>query len=400
MKTQLLIIFSILIFCFPKELNAQCLEQDSLALVDLYNSTGGPAWFNNTNWLTGPVYSWFGVIHMNADSSRVLDLTLVGNNLEGFLPNSITNLTECKTLIIGVNLLSGTLPDSLQNMTELRELNLSTNNFFGQIPESIGQMQSVLSIDLTANNFSGAFPESILNLIQHPPLISIRLNKFSSIPIFSNNWFMPGIHFDVLWNKLSFENFEYGPPSGLVYLYQDSMYDPIDTTVLAGSDLWIHSKVGGSANQYFWVKNQVGIPGETDTSLLLENITFADSGYYSCVINNPLVPLLTLWRHSVHVRVVDTVSTVQDVGLASRTSFRYNPGDHAVSLSVNTDKPYELAVSLLDLSGKEACRLFQGTTTTTRHSFLLPSLPPGLYLVRIMLDQEQLTKKIILTGGE
>ena len=30
-------------------------EADSLALVALYESTGGPNWFSNRNWLEGPV---------------------------------------------------------------------------------------------------------------------------------------------------------------------------------------------------------------------------------------------------------------------------------------------------------------------------------------------------------
>ncbi|MEN8194176.1 MAG: hypothetical protein ABFS12_15235, partial [Bacteroidota bacterium] len=40
---------------------AQVLEQDSLALVALYDSTGGNNWTNNENWLTGPVSTWYGI---------------------------------------------------------------------------------------------------------------------------------------------------------------------------------------------------------------------------------------------------------------------------------------------------------------------------------------------------
>ncbi|MFC1569296.1 LamG-like jellyroll fold domain-containing protein, partial [bacterium] len=37
------------------------IEQDSLALAALYNSTDGANWIDNTNWLTGSIYEWFGV---------------------------------------------------------------------------------------------------------------------------------------------------------------------------------------------------------------------------------------------------------------------------------------------------------------------------------------------------
>ena len=35
--------------------------QDSLALVALYNSTDGPNWTNDANWLTGSVTTWYGI---------------------------------------------------------------------------------------------------------------------------------------------------------------------------------------------------------------------------------------------------------------------------------------------------------------------------------------------------
>ena len=67
-------------------LSAQTLQQDSLALVDLYNSTNGPSWTHNTNWLTGPVSTWQGV---TVTGNRVTALSLPRNNLNGsvFLNN-------------------------------------------------------------------------------------------------------------------------------------------------------------------------------------------------------------------------------------------------------------------------------------------------------------------------
>jgi microsomal dipeptidase-like Zn-dependent dipeptidase len=59
-------------------LNAQVLEQDSLALVAFYNSTGGQGWNNNNNWLTGPVSSWYGV---TVEGDRVIELKFYSNNM-------------------------------------------------------------------------------------------------------------------------------------------------------------------------------------------------------------------------------------------------------------------------------------------------------------------------------
>ena len=67
--------------------SAFTLEQDSLALVALYNATNGPNWTNNENWLTGPVSSWFGV-DVNIGNNRVIRLDLRNNQLSGAIPSS------------------------------------------------------------------------------------------------------------------------------------------------------------------------------------------------------------------------------------------------------------------------------------------------------------------------
>src|SRR5450631_1312528 len=65
--------------------------QDSLALVDIYNSTNGNNWTNNSGWLQGPVTNWFGV---TLTGTRVGGLALGRNNLVGTIPFTIGNLTS------------------------------------------------------------------------------------------------------------------------------------------------------------------------------------------------------------------------------------------------------------------------------------------------------------------
>ncbi|MEP7320211.1 MAG: hypothetical protein ABI921_15750, partial [Panacibacter sp.] len=62
--------------------NAQAVNvQDSLALVDLYNSTDGPHWYNHTNWLTSaPVSQWSGIYVYDG---RVVQINLSYNRLNG-----------------------------------------------------------------------------------------------------------------------------------------------------------------------------------------------------------------------------------------------------------------------------------------------------------------------------
>ncbi len=57
----LIIILAISVSPFAKITSAQVVEQDSLALVALYNSTNGLGWKNDSNWMEKSVDTWAGV---------------------------------------------------------------------------------------------------------------------------------------------------------------------------------------------------------------------------------------------------------------------------------------------------------------------------------------------------
>lgn len=74
-------------------------EQDSLALVALYNTMDGDNWDNNTNWLSEePVSDWYGVV---VQDDRVVRIELVWNSLSGVLPDEINNLDSLTYLNLG-----------------------------------------------------------------------------------------------------------------------------------------------------------------------------------------------------------------------------------------------------------------------------------------------------------
>ncbi|PID93167.1 MAG: hypothetical protein CSA95_08735, partial [Bacteroidetes bacterium] len=124
-------IFILLRGCFSAD--AQVLEQDSLALVAFYNSTGGPNWKKNTNWLTGPVSTWYGV---KVENGRVTELGKEGsfsfNNLTGQLPTEIGHLTALRILISGNNPdLSGAIPEEIGNLHELVYFGIGNSSLTG-----------------------------------------------------------------------------------------------------------------------------------------------------------------------------------------------------------------------------------------------------------------------------
>ena len=136
---------------------------DSLALVDLYNSTNGAGWTHNTNWLSpAPVSTWYGITVMG---TRVTSVDLGVNNLTGALPSSIGNLGQLQYLHVYFNQLSGTIPYSIGNLVNLYELTAGNNQLTGAIPSSIGKLTKLQQLDLSMNQLSDSIPMQIGNLV-------------------------------------------------------------------------------------------------------------------------------------------------------------------------------------------------------------------------------------------
>src|SRR6266496_2418620 len=182
MKTKS--IFFCLVFALCLNINtsnAQIDVQDSLALVDLYKSTDGPNWYNNTNWLSSnPVSTWYGITVTGArvTSLSLGDVNLGGNNLRGTIPPSIGNLAGLTRLALGFNQLSDTIPSSIGKLTNLQYLYLYRNQLSGSIPSSIGNLVNLTDLELGPNQLSGSIPSSIGNL-SHLSYLSLSGNQLS-----------------------------------------------------------------------------------------------------------------------------------------------------------------------------------------------------------------------------
>jgi hypothetical protein len=189
MKTKSIISLALFLFFLVivnyKPLSAQVLEQDSLALVALYDSTDGTNWTNNENWLNGPVATWS---YVTVSNNRVVDISLYRNNLNGSIPteigdldglrglhlgeNSLTgnipaeigNLTDLTTLYLFQNQLEGPITNTIGNLVNLEQFAISSNNLTGEIPSEIGNLTKLVRIQLYRNNLSGTLPKSIGNL--------------------------------------------------------------------------------------------------------------------------------------------------------------------------------------------------------------------------------------------
>jgi len=162
MKKNLTFLFiTALIVCKTNFTSAQVDINDSLALVYLYDSTGGSNWTNHTNWLTAaPISSWFGI---TVAAGRVTWVSLGQNNLNGKIPYSIGNLTSLEVLYFYDDFLKGSIPSSIGKLTKLKWLALDNNHLTGHIPASFGKLINLETVFMINNQLTGAIP-SLKNL--------------------------------------------------------------------------------------------------------------------------------------------------------------------------------------------------------------------------------------------
>ncbi|GAU30038.1 hypothetical protein TSUD_332070 [Trifolium subterraneum] len=102
------------------------------------------------------------------------DLQLSSNQLSGFIPSWVGNLTNLRVFSAYENHLDGRIPDNLGLIPELQILNLHSNRLEGPIPSSIFTSGKLEVLVLTQNNFSGDLPEEIGNC---HALSSIRIGN-------------------------------------------------------------------------------------------------------------------------------------------------------------------------------------------------------------------------------
>lgn len=152
--------------------------KDSLALVAIYQATGGEHW--DYPWkfeLPLSEKNWPGIFMDEINGEfRVIDLSLLSFKLEGSLPNEIGWLSEVTKIKVQNNKLSGALPASLNRLTNLTHLYLSNNQFSGEFPD-LSALQKLTWIEMNFNRFEGEFPASFL-LLPKLNTLKMQYNNF------------------------------------------------------------------------------------------------------------------------------------------------------------------------------------------------------------------------------
>lgn len=139
------------------------LHPDYLPLVDLYRSTNGPNWENNTGWLGNcePCSGWFG---LQCRNNRVYFMRLEYNKLDGNIPETINKISKLEVMWVSNNRLKGRVPLSLYSLTELTHLSLETNQLSDTISTEVSKLSKLQSFRIFDNQFYGTIPESLSTL--------------------------------------------------------------------------------------------------------------------------------------------------------------------------------------------------------------------------------------------
>jgi gliding motility-associated-like protein len=171
----------------------------------------------------------------------------------------------------------------------------------------------VTQLKLPANGLTGNLPASIAAL-DSLHVLNLSGNALTSVPSFAALTAVDTLN--VASNRLQFAHVVPNATVSASYFYapQDSIDAPANFLLLRGSTFNGAVTVeAGLDNTYQWAVNGENLVGQDEPSLLINCVTPANSGVYTCDITNSAAPLLTLHRRAIQLTVNDfTVSSGPD----------------------------------------------------------------------------------------
>ncbi|XP_008224399.2 PREDICTED: putative receptor-like protein kinase At3g47110 [Prunus mume] len=100
------------------------------------------------------------------------------NQIHGSIPTELGNLVNLESLNMRENSLTGNIPTEIQKLSSLVELYISFNTLSGSIPSSLGNLTKLYELSLQGNNLEGVIPSSLENC-QRLILLDLSNNKLS-----------------------------------------------------------------------------------------------------------------------------------------------------------------------------------------------------------------------------
>ncbi len=158
------------------------LEQDSLAMVALYENTNGENWTTSQNWTSGKLNTWEG-LNMIKDSLKSINLP--ANQLEGVLPTELGNLNFVNEINFSDNGLSDIT--ALEPLVgSLVNLDVSRNALSF---EQLEPFNSVSNLTYDNQDFNYNLPQEYIDFLGAD--VSIEIDAPSSSNIFQ--WYKDSV---------------------------------------------------------------------------------------------------------------------------------------------------------------------------------------------------------------
>ncbi len=111
--------------------------------------------------------------------SNLTILDLSNNNLHGTIPESLYGLSQLRILVLEDNRLNGTISSSISSLTFLSYLAMDYNELTGSIPDGLFNLPLIF-LDFAVNKLNGKIPNTIGNCSQTLEDLQLSNNLFSS----------------------------------------------------------------------------------------------------------------------------------------------------------------------------------------------------------------------------
>lgn len=156
------------------------------ALTDLPSSSSPffSSWdFNSRD----PCSTFTGIVCSvinNPAERRITSLTLGtgysdSRGLAGYLPNSVSNLTELTQLILFPGIVTGPIPPQLGLLQNLRVISLTNNRLTGSIPVSVSSLANLHTLDLSYNLLTGSIPPGLKTGLPRLKVLILSSNRLT-----------------------------------------------------------------------------------------------------------------------------------------------------------------------------------------------------------------------------
>ncbi|KAI5669851.1 hypothetical protein M9H77_19704 [Catharanthus roseus] len=157
-------------------------ETDRLALLNIKLQISDDPTGVLKSWNNSHHHCYWEGVTCNVRHQRVINLTLGGHNLLGFISPHIGNLSFLKFLDLRENRFYGEIPQEIGRLFRLRNLNLSSNILSGEIPVNLSQCSELRHLVIFDNKLVGKIPPELSSLTKLLSLDFVKNNLTNEIP--------------------------------------------------------------------------------------------------------------------------------------------------------------------------------------------------------------------------